>query len=434
MKSQSNCFIVQTSNDLFYFFYSPDGNICYSLYNNECWSKPISIIEDVNYNFSVSLSNNDDIYIFCQDLLGNVILCLYQNQNWTSKKILENKSSDIYNINFQMIGDSNSFNLIYSMPIAEEKNAQLVYHSMDNNKWSSPQILDNIIPLKPFPFILESVNSNLYIAFYQKQTKNHCLGYREFSTILKKWSKFNSFNETLYTYLDQSFLVTDDAIYALYIVKGNFSSQLIYKYKKDTNWSMPYILYEANKIDLCSLFIVDNQLWVIWCINSYVYTSVSYNMGKTFTKTQIHYYNDSLYKASFITNKRIKKEAYINELLIYGQPIPKILFIPELYRSLYNINSTSKQEEKEETKTTYIEEEKEKLDILKNKISIYENQLNEKENQINLLIEEKNLLLQTKNSLENQLTQKNIELEEQRKQLQNFKKEKKTIILPYDFK
>lgn len=411
MKTLSNCFIVQTSNNLFYFFYSYDRSIYYNLYSNGHWLKPVTVIEEVNYNFSVSLSN-DDIYIFCQDLFGNVILCLYKNQKWSFKKILENKSSDIYNINFQMIIDNMSFNLIYSMPTLEN-NAQLVYHSMDN----SPQILDNIIPLNSMPFVTERVNNNLHLVFYQKKKKYHYLGYREFSTALKKWSQFNSFDETSYTYSDQSFLVTEDTIYTLYIVKGNFSYQLIYKYKKDSQWSSPYILYESNKIDMCCIFILNNQLWIVWCINPYVYTSISYDMGKTFNKAQRYIYNDSLFKASFISNKKTK-DFYIKELFICGQSNPKILFIPDDF--LYS-----------QEKIIHTESISEKLNILKNKISIYEKQLTEKENQIDLLIEEKNLLLKTKGNLENQLAQKNIELKEIKEQL-NQKEIKKTIILPYN--
>lgn len=441
MKAQSNYFIVQTSdNDLWYFFYSPDKNICYSICSNKQWSEPITVIEDVNYNFSLNLSKNDDIYVFCQDLFGNVILCLYQEQRWSFKKILENKSSDIYDIGFQMIFDAQSFNLIYSMPIVGENSAQLVYHSVDNSKWSSPQILDNIIPFKSIPFILQKINSNLYLAFYEKQGKNRSLGYREFSTVLKRWGKFNPSNETLSTYLDQSFLSTDDTIHTLYILKNNFSYQLVYKYKKGEQWSVPYILYENNKIDICSLFMVENQLWIVWCVKSYIYTCISYNMGKTFSKAN-RYTRQNIelpVKALFLTNKKQKQEKlYIKELLLYNKSVPKILFIPELYSDFYGINSCSTSKTLNENPENIVvsdDDTKQQINILRNKISTYEKQLSEKEGQIALLIKEKNLLLQTKNILENQIAQQGIELSSLQTQLEDTRGTKKTIILPNGIK
>lgn len=415
---KSNCFILQTLNrNLWYFFYSPDGKICYSLYHNKHWGNPITIIKNVNYNFSVNLTSKEDIYVFCQDLSGNVILCLYSNDTWSTKIILENKSSEIYDINFQMLYNSQSLNLIYSMPVVGEKSSQLIYHSMENNKWNSPQVLDNIIPFDNLPFIIQQVNDNLSIAFYEKKGKDCCLGYREFSVALKKWGTFNPFHSTIYTYIDQSFLTTQDTIHALYIIKTGFSYQLIYKNKSSDEWSNSITLYESNKIDKCSIFIIENQLWAIWYINSQLYACISYNFGKTFTKPSRYQgnYNNSAVKAYFITNIKQKEEKlFIREILLYGQPIPQILLIPELYPDFYDIDSnnidTSKQAE-----TDYLE----RISILENKISSYEKQVAEKDLQINSLIKEKNLLVQTKKILENQIANQSLELLSLQKQIEN---------------
>lgn len=429
---QSNCFILQTTdNHLWYFFYSNYNSICYSLYSNKHWSNPVTVTKDVNYNFSVNLTDEDNIYVFCQDKLGNVVLCLYENEKWTSKIILENKADEIHDINFQMLFSSQSLNLMYSMPISGEKNAQLIYHSKDKNKWASPQILDTIIPFTYTPFTLQKISDTHSIAFYEKRGNDCALGYREFSSTLKKWGNFNPFHSTSYTYIDQSFLTTEDTIHVLYIVKTSFSYQLIYKYKNGSEWSSQLVIYECNKIDICSLFILDNQLWIIWYINSQLYTCISQNLGKTFSKPsryQGHYISAPM-KASFISNLKQKEEKlYLREILLYDQPIPELLLIPELYPDFYEVNSnipielTHKNEINYNTTTEPMITDTslvERIDILKNKNLSCEHQLAEKNSQITTLIKEKNILSKTKEILENQIAQQGLEILSLQKQLED---------------
>lgn len=424
---QLNSFILQTvNNHLWYFFYSPDRSICYSLYNNKHWSNPITVMRDVNSNFSVSLTCKEEIYVFCQDLSGNIVLCLFKDENWSSKVILESKSSEIYDINFQILFDNQSLNLIYNMPIVGEKNVQLIYQLKDNkDKWNSPQILDTIIPFKFSPFIFQKISDNHSITFYEKKGKDCSLGYREFSSVLKKWGNFNPFHSTSYVYVDQSFLTTEDTIHALYIVKTSFSYQLIYKYKRGSDWSSPIIIYECNKIEMCSLFILDSQLWVIWYINSQLYTCISQNLGKTFSKPSRYQGHYLAYptKASFITNIKQKEEKlYLRELLLYDQPIPQILLIPELYPSFYEISSNTHVEviHKKSVDSGIVDDSlKERISILQNKNSSYEHQLSEKDSQIISLIKEKNLLNKTKEILENQISEQGLEILSLQKQLES---------------
>lgn len=423
---QSNCFVLQTKdNHLWYFFYSNYNSICYSLYSNKHWSNPVTVIKDVNYNFSVNLTDEDGIYVFCQDKLGNVVLCLYEDEKWNSKIILENKADEIHDINFQILFSNQSLDLMYSMPILGEKNAQLIYHSKDNNKWTSPQILDTIIPFKYRPFILQKITNNHNIAFYEKRGNDCALGYREFSSTLKKWGNFNPFHSTSYTYIDQSFLTTENTIHVLYIVKTSFSYQLIYKYKNGSEWSPQLIIYECNKIDICSLFILDNQLWIIWYINSQLYTCISQNLGKTFTKPtryQGNYITIPI-KASFISNIKQKEEKlYLREILLYDQPIPELLLIPELYPDFYEPNSNISIQTTSNKSIESIEEDTslaERLNILENKNLSYERQLAEKDSQLKMLIKEKNVLGKTKEILENQIAQQGLEILSLQKQLES---------------
>ncbi len=428
---QSNCFILQTTNNnLWYFFYSPDGSICYSIYSNKHWSNPVTVVSDVSYNFSVNLTSDDDIYVFCQDSSGNVMVCLYKDKEWTQKVILENKSNEIHNINFQILFNNQTLDLIYSMPIAE-KNSQMVYQYKDsNNKWTSPQILDTIIPFKFTPFAIQKVNDNISVVFYEKKGSECSLGYREFSPTLKKWGNFNNFHTTSYMYVDQSFLTTEDTIHVLYIVKTTFSNQLIYKYKSGSDWSSPIMLYEANKIDICSLFIVDNQLWAIWYINSKLFTCVSQNLGKTFNKPSRYQgnYIANPMKANFITNIKQKEEKlYLREILLCDYPIPEILLIPHLYPDFYNLELNTKVEvihkaSTEPTVRAMVNDDsfKDQMSILKNKITSYEQKINEQNLQITSLIKEKAVLNKTKEILENQIQQQSIEILSLQNQLDGF--------------
>lgn len=398
---QSTGFMIQTKNKaLWYFFYNSEGNICYTVYKNKHWSTPTAIIKNIYPNFSVNITDKDIIYVFCQDISGNVILSVYQNGTWNSSIVLENNSAQIHNINFQMIIEDNSLNLIYTMPISYDKKSQLFYHYKDNDKWSSPQIIDTISPLRQSPFSLQKINNCHNIVFYAQEHDFLSLGYREFSASQKKWSKFNTIHNTKHKYADQSFLTTENTLHTLYIVKNNFLCQLIYKKKSSENWDTPIILYENSKIELCTLFILDNQLWAVWFSNSQFFTSISYNMGKTFSKPQrygkpIDYLP---YKANFISNSRqIGEQFRLNELLIgssYEQNTPKVLIFPDLHPDFYN----------------YSESE---LNELKNKINSYEHLINN-------LNSEKNLLYETKKILEKQIAVQSMEISSLQKKIDSF--------------
>lgn len=399
---QNNSFLLQTQDNLlWYFFYSQEGNICYTIYKNRHWSTPIIIIRNTNSNFSVNINAKDIIYLFCQDLSGNVVLCVYKDNIWSSSVVLENTSNQIHNINFQMIMEDNSLNLIYTMPISYDKKSQLFYHFKENENWSSPQILDTISPLRQSPFNLQKINNRHNIIFYTQELETSSLGYREFSVPLKKWGKFNAIHKTKYKYTDQSFLTTENTLYVLYIVKNAFSCQLIFKKKSSEIWDTTILIFEGPKIELCTLFILENQLWLVWYSNSYLFTCVSNNMGKSFSKPQRYGKELSIipYKAAFISNSsQQSKNIYLKEILISGnseQENPKFLLIPEIYPDFYNYTENFNE-----------------LNELKNKINSYE-QL------INNLNSEKNLLYETKKILEQQISKQSMEILSLQKQLES---------------
>lgn len=418
--SNQNNYLIQTSNGQLWYFFYYDKSINYKLYDNNNWIKETEVIKDISSNFSVSLTEDDEIYIFCQDLAGNVLLCLYESNKWSIKKILENQTNEIYDISFQMLFSNQSLNLIYSMPIAGEKHAQLVYQSRDNIKWESPQILDNIIPFKNVPFIIQKLNNSLCVAFYERKSRDSTLGYREFSISKRKWGSFNPFHSTIYTYTDQSFLTTEDTIHVLYVVKTGFSYQLIYKNKTDSEWNKQMLIYENNRIEMCSLFIVNTELWLVWYSNSQLYTCVSYNNGKTFTKSNRYQskYGNLPLKAFFATNLKQKEESlYIREILLYDKATPELMFIPELYPDFYKLPAHNRPSN-QINEAHNLDSLNENINILKNKISLYEQQLAEKDLQIAALIKEKNVLTQTKQILENQIANQSLELSSLQNQIE----------------
>jgi hypothetical protein len=412
---------------LWYFFYSPDNTIKYSLHSNRHWGNPLTVINNVTPNFSINLTDKNEIYIFCQDIYGNILLCQYKDKAWSSKIILENKSSEISNINFEMLINNQNLNLVCSVPIPDEKSSKLVYYSKNNNNhWDYPQTVDKITPFTKSPFIHQQINNALSIFFYQKKENGYSLGYREFSSTLKKWGEFNSFHNSAYSYIDQSFLTTDDTIHVLYIVRGKFSQQLIYKQKNGSNWSSPIVLYENQKIELCSLLILDKQLWAIWYINSRIYTCISQNLGLSFGKPS-RYSDNSIplpTKSTFISNKKQKEEhLYIREILLYDEPIPEILLIPELCPDFYRINSSIEIIHKQSVANEDLS--KQQINILENKISSYENQIKEKDSQINSFVKERLLLYKTKEILESKIAEQSLELISMQKQLEALSQDTK---------
>lgn len=411
----SQYFIRSKDNRLWNFYYDLEQGVCCKVYADQHWSSASQILSNAKSNFSITLDDDNKIYLFCQDITGNIVLCLYDGASWSSQIVLENQSKTVYTIYFHAIINETGLHLFYNLPDEESGNQFLIHQSRGmDGKWGSPTKIDLISPLSSAPFYIQKVNSHHILIFYQTKYKEYNIGYREFSLRLKKWSEYHIFYTSVYQCLDQSFLTTSKDIHALYVIRGMYSYQLIYRKKQDSGWSNPITLWESQKIDICSLLMVQDELFAVWITNRQYYTCSSKNRGQNFSKPTRNRSNLSrepikaFYQSSILQNE---KDIYLHDVLVKDPDQMELLLIPELYPEFYpramKTASPKSQVEEHPQRVPIDEDANENMLKLRNQVSLYKKQSDEKDQQIYQLTQ--------------RFAHKNEELSELRAEIQNLK-------------
>jgi len=159
-------------------------------------------------------------------------------------------------------------------------------------------------------FHVQNVTNEHIIVFYQTRSSDYSLGYREMTP--ERMSEFHSFYSSGYPVSDHSFLVTDSNIHALYVTKGMFSAQLIYKKRHEAGFSSPVVIWEAQKIEKCLLSVTGGKIYISFAVNGYLYGCVSENGGVSFARPQRYTQIDvqNLIKAHYLSNMPMSEESF----------------------------------------------------------------------------------------------------------------------------
>lgn len=392
---QNNYIIYTKDNKLVCFYYTEDFKIYCKTYENNKWSKGSTVISGVREYYTINMSENGELYLFCQNTKGHIMLCRNNGLEWSQSTILENKVQKIQNILFNSIITNNGLSIVYNVPIIDEKAHFLTAQSLNNNgKWLESTRIDKISALPNTIFQTQTIKSNHIIVFYQKRTPETNLGYREITP--NKIGAFNVFHTTNYQIIDHSFLTTNKAIHFLYIVKGMFSNQIFYRKKESNVFDNPIVLSEGQKLGNCCLSIIHNKIYASWTYGSQLYQCTSDDYGNSFTRPTKYKRKFCLnpQKAVYLSYKGMTEDNFvIRELYVDSTNPSDIQLIPDLYEEFYpSYNKVEKKvvETIEPEVSTEFDEEIEKL---KNQIFINKAQLEQKDKQIMQLT----TLLQKKN-------------------------------------
>lgn len=317
--------------------------ICNSYYENNRLIHTETVCKNVLSAFSVNISKNNEIYIFYQDKKGNIYLKYGYTNKWKDHIIQQNNLKTIHNVYFHSIINENGIHLLYNSYSEESKYYDIVSHQMyQNGKWGEPEVIDKCSATLTPQFTMQAINENLYILYYQSEGTENIVGYREYHLPTNKWSNFKTALQTKNQIVDYSFMTTDNSIHALYIIRGAYASQLIYKKKTSEAFSVPLFLVESRVIHACSIFKIDDQIWAIFSIDEYAYSLVSYDNGDTFSrapkyKTEIF---PDIIKATYINNNYIgRNDINLNSLLVDVNNPGSTAIVTDIYPHFFtNIN------------------------------------------------------------------------------------------------
>jgi hypothetical protein len=378
--SNDKIYIIKQSNDsTFKFTYEKNVGIVYQILTDNIWSESIIVFKTLLKNFCILLLPNDKIYLFCQSSQGHIILCIYENGNWESNIILKSKNDSIQEIYFDALLYKNEINVVYSIPDEKAKHSALFHQIVNSDAEFSPaKMIDIITNSFIVPFMLNSDGTNLYLA-YQTLKQEYLLGYKVLLDSSNSWSSFIVLDNSPLPYNDYSIISSNLNIHYIYVKNIDSKCEINY-YNRESKEVKS--LHKDEKILCCSMFILDDILWILWISQDKIWGYFSKNNGKTFEVQP--YYKDisslNISKAIYQSNVKediehiILKEAFITntsklDILVLGNlyniKSEKEMFLKEL--SIID-NSKELSDYKVNIKT-YLDKTYEKLSYYERKIS-----------------------------------------------------------------
>lgn len=332
-----NTYIVKDKNNqTLVFYYGEEKSVYLQNLDNNFRKKIISNVLDC---FTVSTDKNKEIYITCQNYSGEVIICK-ESENFKSKILFKNENNNNHQTVFKPLFLNSSISFLYNSSVSESKTDYISVKTLIENKgFTKPENIDIFSPFSNNIFNLEKIDENNFVLIYQKRERELQLGYKEISN--GKIGNFVPIHKTGYQLVDYSYLVCDEVIHFIYIIKNMFSNQVIYKRKDEAGMSSSVVLYEGQKTKSCNISLIKNRLYCMFTINQSLYYTVSDDFGNIFSSISKYkkMFNENTVKGNFIS-KLPKEDLVLNEVYINTESPLSIEFLPEFYPEFFNLKSS----------------------------------------------------------------------------------------------
>lgn len=390
--------IKQRDETIWRFSYENGAGVVCSILNRSQWSKNSTVCKNALDIFYVLLGDNDEIQVFCQDSKGSIILCSLRNGLWETDILIQRKSMNAGPVYFSVIQCQKDLHLFYTITDLRS-NRQAVIHQVlyGGSKWSTPAIIDGIQPLSWVPFIIcmDSMG-NIYV-FYQTIGIGHKLGYKKYLIDKEIWGNFNELNNSSLGYQDLSFLASDKCFNLLYIKKEEASLSLNF-HCKDALWRKPVELFQHKKIEFCSLFKLEDDLWAVWVCDNKIYTCSSCDNGHSFSTPSVFRYIDSMnaIKAVYRSNLSSESNLCINEIYVNDNDERDFFILADLLPEIVTVEDDEILDLLDICSDSHLEHIKKHINELNEKINQYKENIRAKNQQIfklNEMMEEKNSLI-----------------------------------------
>ncbi len=274
MRTQSVKFLRSDNGRLFMFRYGDGCLYCLPLERGSS-SEPIKVIDDVSPGFSL-WSEGGMIYLLCSSG-KNVILCLYRDGKWMSRPLFEQPDGGFSHIAFLSFKDT--MHLIYSV---NQNGAEILFiRSAKGSSWGYPVSLGDIIPFPETPFYIGRENESTVRIYFR--TSEGEIKYRIFSLGDGNLSETLDFLSVSMPFRDISILTEKDGCHIIYLVRGQFSSQLIYKGIKGRSSSKAKLIWEGQLSGSCSLMKNNGRLYALIYDRTKCYAAFSDDNGSVFS-------------------------------------------------------------------------------------------------------------------------------------------------------
>jgi len=393
------------------FYHNDSEGIVLRAFDSGKWGKPTPVAPGALGNFTVSTDRHGALYLFCQDAEGDVHLHRLRQGDWKSRMMLKNPGGKQARLHIYPMIRDDGMSIIYNS--AGTDGGTLMLQSMgERGKWNPPTSIDSYSPMGD-DFYVQTLAPDHALLFYARKSADPVIGYVEASP--ERATTFNTIYSTSHRIIDTSFLVTNDSLHALFIVKGMFSSQLMYRKKPGQSFSAPVVLAEAAQITNCLLMFVCGKLHAYFISAGQLVYAYSTDGGETFSGV-MRYTNKFCavpIKSVYISQMPMdKRDFFVRQLYVDRNNVSDVQLLPDMYDDFYpaaimaatRVADTQAVSMPQPTDTTHGE-----ISLYRDKLDIANKQLAEKDRQLMRQLQassdEKAQLLSTIHKLESELHQ-----------------------------
>ncbi len=327
-------YYIRDNNSLMCIYPNESDQLCLSEYVNGYWSDPFIVCENIYGNFSAELINDGSQYAVYVKGKDETVWMFKGDKHLWDGEVLR---TEYRNASYQAALHNDTLHFLYEVDSKPGVSEIRVEEMPEYGVWKVSEPLDTT-PITDIPFKLKKIANGHYIVFYQRKGTETLAGYREISLANGKRGHFKTVLSTIYRIKDYSFLVTEDAIHYLCIVRNSYNSQLVYRKKEGSSFDVPIAICESPRMDSCLLFILKEQIWAVYISGNSIFISISEDTGKTFKKPSRFRISapDKITKGTFLTNtKQSEKKLYINEIYCDSKNPGNILIFPDIYDGFF---------------------------------------------------------------------------------------------------
>ena len=260
-------YIIKSEKDISFYYYS-SGKILSRKRNSEGLSPETTIARDVRSDFTLSLSDSGEAYIFCRDNMGNVLTIKNDGNGYTGRTILENKSGRDNNaLYFDARTNGSSMDLIYNVPTGGKGNNDIYFQSLGKEK-SAPVLMDSVFALRNDIYRVCTVGGIRVVSYFRnKQRLSLC--YRE--VMEQSIGPLNTVFSSGGAFTDYSVFGSKDGMYFSAVLTNVFSSRLLFRKRTAAGFSDAVPAAEMNMINSPLIFSHNNRINIFFRSGSRAY-------------------------------------------------------------------------------------------------------------------------------------------------------------------
>lgn len=325
-----------TDSKVYGFYYAGEDGVCLRVYENGRWGRAMSLAVDAKPWFSVSRISQD-------------FHVLYQDREGRNKHAFRHDDGDRQTAPPAILDDDNIIGVYHLLTSGQdwrlvyetdtEEGRRVVSRAAVNGRWGAREEIGSHQPGTGFANIrIQQVIDDHYILFSQEKQADGviAMGYRELKA--GKTGDFHPVHIAAAAAAGSSFITTDDAIHFLYIVRGVFSSRLVYRKRQATGLTAAVSVYEGTRMDECLLFIAHDRLYACYLSAGAMYICESDNDGQSFRRPQRYRgkFCESPVKAAYLPDTAPNEsELAAREVWVDSHNPWDVQLIPDIYEDFY---------------------------------------------------------------------------------------------------